>query len=163
MVKARIKRSIEKVWVSFPLDDSPDTSWLGEYSNSPGPEDKTIDRKERGEMERNEFRYFIAANSPEDTGNPDSLERDYARMGEIACGDVWFVGVIAHAKITINRVSLNVQSGGIWGIESDSGRDYLRDEVGGEQLEELRQELRKLGFSSRSIDTAFTEVTYSND
>jgi hypothetical protein len=50
-----------------------------------------------------------------------------------------------------------IRSGGLWGIESDSGDDYLT-EVENEQLDELKDELHAIGFSKRAVAAAFRDV-----
>ena len=138
------------------VDDSPDLSYLGEYSNSPSGDAVTIDREERGDMGRGEFRYFIAGMSPEDTGNPSSVEEDYKRMESMNRGDWCMLFCQARAQISINGVMQRVTSGGLGGVESDSGDDYF-DEIKGEQLEELREILKSMGFRAKQIDAAFAE------
>lgn len=52
--------------ITFEADDLwHDFSWLGEYSNS--PKDGAIDRKLKGDQDRNEYRYFNPENSLEET------------------------------------------------------------------------------------------------
>ena len=145
---------IRRVLLCREVDDSPDTSWIGEYSSEPGPDDRTIDREERGDAERNEYRYFIAAMSGEETGNPKSVEEDYRRMEQLNRGDWCFFGISAEAEIVVNGVIQTIRSGGLWGIESDSGDAYFR-EVGNEQLSELRDTLTQLGFTEEQLIDAF--------
>lgn len=59
-----------------------------------------------------------------------------------------FVGVRVSVEIHnwTTGVHTTIQSAGLWGIESDSGEDYLRG-VGLEELEQLRSEL-----TERNID-----------
>ena len=71
-------KRILSVKVEWKHDESPDYSHLGEYSNHEGPD--SIDRKERGDMGRHEYRYFIPGMTAEQTGNPESPEQDYQRM-----------------------------------------------------------------------------------
>lgn len=54
-----------------------------------------------------------------------------------------------------------ITSGGLWGVESDSDRKYLAD-IDTEQLSELREQLRAVGFSTRAISTAFRDVSHEN-
>jgi hypothetical protein len=49
-----------------------------------------------------------------------------------------------------------ISSGGLWGIASDD-RPQMK-EAADEQLNELRNELEALGFSSRVIDEAFDDA-----
>ena len=52
-----------------------------------------------------------------------------------------------------NGVIQRIQSGGLWGIESDSDKAYLK-EIESEQLAELANELAACGFSKRSVSKA---------
>jgi hypothetical protein len=93
---------------------------------------------------------------------PDEIRKyiaqDFERMKSFNAGEWSYIGISAEAEVqlmthgTIQRVT----SGGLWGIESDSG-DYL-DEVGKEQLDELRTQLHAMGFSKRAIAKAFEDV-----
>jgi hypothetical protein len=72
---------VDRITIHHEPDTSPDLSDIGEYSDTPGPDDRTVDRGPQAEA-RNEYRYFIAAMSPTETGNPDSVRQDYERMEE---------------------------------------------------------------------------------
>lgn len=153
------KRRILSVTIHRDLDDSPDLSWIGEYSNHPGPDDRTIDRQERGDMGHGEFRYFVAAMSPADTGNAESVECDYRRMEDYSNGGWHMTRVYATADVQfLGDVVQTLRSGGLWGIESDSG-DYFKD-VEQDELAVLRSELRAAGFSDKAIAAAFAEVEH---
>lgn len=84
-------------------------------------------------------------------------KQDFERMEGLNNGDWNFIGIIAKVEVlTSNGVLQTIRSGGLWGIESDAG-DYL-DEVGKEELANLRSELMALGFGKRAIDYAFKNV-----
>ena len=78
--------------------------------------------------------------------------------------DDWcFVGLRAEAEVqTGSDVVQRITSGGLWGVESDSGKDYL-DTVAREELSQLKDELVGLGFSRRAIATAFKNVQEKGD
>ena len=152
-----IGKRIKSVQVVRVADRDPDLSHLGEYSSRPGADDVTIDREERGDMGRGEYRYFIAAMSGEDTGNPESVEQDYARCEAYNRGEWEMVGVYAVAEVVVNGTTQAVRSAGLWGVESDSGDAYFA-EVGGEELAELSGILAELGFTPEQIAEAFAEV-----
>lgn len=158
-MKTRKGRILE-VKIERCIDDSPDASFLGEYSSNPGPADKTIDRRAAGDWERGTFQYFIAALSGEESGNPESVKQDYERMEALNKGDWCFIGIKAKAavKLTESDLTQTLHSGGLWGIESDAGEDYLTEEEEN-QLAELRQELKAVGFGKRAIDKAFQTIT----
>lgn len=155
MPKSKAKSlRIESISLIREVDVSPDTSWIGEYASQPGPDDRTIDREERGDCERGQYRYFIAANGPDETGNPKSVEEDYRRMELLNRGDWCFFGISAEAKVIVNGVFQTIRSGGLWGIESDSGDAYFRT-VAAEELSNLRDTLAQLGFTEAQLIDAF--------
>lgn len=159
MTKTKTNRRILKVTIRREIDECPDLSWIGEYSNRPGDEDKTIDRKERGDCGRLELPYFIATNSAADTGNPESVDQDYRRMEDYGNGWV-MVGVWIEAEVTVaecgrgSSVIQRIRSGGLWGIESDSSDEFFA-EVEAEEFTQLRAELSAMGFSKSAITRAF--------
>jgi hypothetical protein len=201
------------------IDESPDTSWLGEYSNRPKG-DYSIDRAHeencatqhtdeanavierirkhiqdrydarvegsqeekdlddvadildhasdecyecdcgRGYWDPREYRYFNTSGNY--TGEPMEdiiryTKQDYERMEALNRG-VWeFIGIGAKAEVVIGSVCQTITSGGLWGIESDSEEDYLKEEEEN-QLAELRGILHEMGFSKRAIATAVREM-----
>jgi hypothetical protein len=151
----KIQPKIRSITVARLQDEDPDLSWLGRYSNTPSKPEVTIDLQTRGDRGRNEYRYFIAANSAEETGNPESVEQDYERSESLNRGDWWFIGIIAKAKVQICDTEQTITSGGLWGIESDSGSEYI-ETVEAEQLNELRYILLNLGCSKAAIDAAIS-------
>lgn len=151
------KKRIDRITFKKEVDESPDLSFLGEYSNKPGDPAKTIDRQERGDMGRNEFRYFVAAMSGKDTGNPESVEQDYQRMEGCCKGEWCMLFLVCEARIVINGIIQTVTSGGLGGVESDCDDD-LFDEIKQVQKEELAAVLRSIGFSQKQISAAFKKM-----
>lgn len=141
----RQPKRIESVKVRHMVDDNPDTSYLGEYSSHDA--DDAIDREERGDMNRGEYRYFIPA-------NPEYGEQDYDRMESLNRGEWCYLGIRAEAEVIVNGTVQRITSGGLWGIESDSDKEYFA-EVATEQLAELRGILAEMGFSERQLNAAF--------
>lgn len=89
-----------------------------------------------------------------------------------------FVGVRADAEITVltylahekpghsggqffEGTTQTITSGGLYGIESDSEPGYF-ESIERDQLAELRQQLRALGFSTRAISKAFQNVQHKD-
>ena len=66
------------------------------------------------------------------------------------------LGCKAKAEVQAGDVIQTIQSGGLWGIESDCG-DY-RTQVENEELDVLASELAYFGFTSRAIASAFKSV-----
>jgi len=123
---------------------------------------------EHGDMERGEIRFFnanvenYAGELPEDIRK--YVRQDYERMERLNRGDWAYIGVQADAEILLpsGDASLvqEITSGGLWGVESDSDRAYLA-EIETEQLAELRDQLRALGFGTRAISAAFRNVEHA--
>lgn len=140
-----MKIAIKSVNVELDLDPCPDLSYLGRYSDT--WEEGAIDRKPLGDMSRGSYRYFIPANSAEDTGNPNSPLEDYERMQKFNSGELAFYGLTVSVCLSVVRpkgalvfTRLKVSSGGLWGLESDSESSYF-EEVALEQLEEIFPEV----------------------
>ena len=132
---------------------------------------------ERGDMSSREYRYFnpsfnyvdkqgkaLPENTPEEVRK--YVRQDYERMERLNAGDWCYIGIRAETEVISNTqgtgdkwhgVVQRVTSGGLWGIESDSDRDYL-ESVERDELANLRDELTALGFSKRAISTAFKNV-----
>lgn len=145
-----MSKQINNVKIKQVEDPSADTSTLGVYSNTP---DKVfIDRKARGHMGLNLYRYFNLG-----AGDAAYIEQDYARAESLDRGEWGYIGIHAVAEITIHGTIQKVRTGGLWGIESDSGADYLA-QVGQEQLAELWPILAEMGFTEEQIKRAQDNV-----
>jgi hypothetical protein len=116
-----------------------------------------------GDIERNEFQYFNPCHENYKGESPADIrkycQQDYERMENLNRGNWGYVGIRADAEIIVDGVLQDISSGGLWGVESDSDRAYLT-EIDGEQLSELRQQLRALGFGTRAISAAFKNVEH---
>ena len=119
-----------------------------------------------GDMERNKYRYFngnvenYTGNTPEDIRK--YVRQDYERMERLNRGDWCYIGIRAEAKIMIDNVCQKITSGGLWGVESDSSREYFA-EIEAEELYELRKQLTAVGFSKRAIATACKNIERMDD
>lgn len=140
-----------KSFVMEKIDDADaDLSWIGKYADQAGPDDRTIDREERGDTRRRgDYRYFIAAMSGEDTGNPESVEQAYKRMEDYGHG--WYtLGIRARVTLDIPHgkgyIPQTIKSPGLWGIESDSEEGYFAEVFDDEcaVLEDMLKELGKI-------------------
>jgi hypothetical protein len=142
---------ILSVRVKRDVDVDPDLSWLGEYGSTPKG-NHTIDRQERGDMGRNEYRYFTPAMTGDESGNPESPEQDYVRMEAYNRGNWAMIGVWAEAEVQTHSdgVVQRIRSGGLWGVESDSDAAYLAS-VANDELAALGSELEALGFTKRQV------------
>ena len=132
-------------------------------------EQEGCDCGERGDMQRNEYRYFngnvenYKGESPEDIRK--YVRQDYERMERLNRGDWSFVGVRADAEILLPSgdasIVQEITSGGLWGIESDSDKSHFA-EIEKEELFELENQLHAAGFSKRAIAAAFKNVEREN-
>lgn len=92
---------------------------------------------------------------PDDNPDPSYLEQpDFEERRAQYLADLFsFVGIRAEVRVhdTTTGVSTTVTSGGLWGIESDSGDEYLR-QIGTEELATISAELASRGISIRGIE-----------
>lgn len=104
------------------VDEHADTSTLGTYSNT--PDDCHIDREERGDMGRSQYRYFNLGD-----GDADYIEQDYERA-EAFNNNEWqylTIGCEIAIKTAMNwAVPSVIGRAYLSGVESDSGDDYLK-------------------------------------
>jgi hypothetical protein len=146
-----------------------------EYNEHPEGYECTCSGGDRG---RNEYRWFNPSfnyvdknGQPKDMTEADVIKctrRDYARMECLNNGGWSFIGVRAEAEYSIDAAGTGyapiqeLTSGGLWGIESDSRREYLA-EIEQEQLAELRVQLAGIGFSKRAISAAIKNAARENE
>lgn len=160
-----MKAKISKVWIEQLTETDADLSYLGEYSSEADPSrPEVIDRHARGDMGRNEYRYWTHTQDFE--ANRRSLNRDhgmakhaawlearryimedYKRCEDYDKDDWHMTGIRARAEILVPQgrhwIIQRITSGGLWGIESDSDEDY-KDQVGADELTDLREMLDAL-------------------
>ena len=146
VIKAEVKRpTIESIKIKHVLDEDPDTSWMGEFSDD--PEEGAIDHSEREGSSRS-LKYFNPA-------NPEYAEQQYKRMIELEHGHFSFIGIIAEANILIPQgdhfICQKLSSGGLWGIENDSADSYINEEEDN-QLDELKEVLSSLNVNLKNFD-----------
>src|SRR6266404_4304635 len=229
---ASARKRILSVTIRRMVDESPDTFWLGEYSNScksqftidrahsedcienDTPQKEKLERiadaiendwpvcndhtqqydcdcddcqeekaytdamdavrelaecdcGEHGDMGRGEYRYFnpsfnyidTKTDRPSDGLTSEDVRKyvrqDYERMESLNRGDWCFIGIRTEAQIqTGSDVVQDITSGGLWGIESDSGKEHIAETIR-EELANLKTELLALGFGKRAIASAF--------
>lgn len=158
--KADAPKRVDWIQVRWEFDESPDTSHLGEYSNT--PKAGAIDREERGDMGRHEYRYFnpcienYAGESEADIAK--YVEQDYQRMEKLARNDWCFMGCVVEAEVSYpigngSRRTERFTSGGLWGIESDSDASYI-ESIELEQIKDLSEHLEQFGVEWPEFETA---------
>ncbi len=168
ITKKQAKRTIESITIKHILDDDAATSYLGKY----GDYEQGAIKRDPNDVRRNDYAYFIPGMSYKDhydglrkmgysKGEADYLARsytyqDYRRMERLNRGDWLYMGIEAEAmiKYPIGGGNYRLQrftSGGLWGIESDSGDDYIT-EVENDQLFDLKAHLETFGVNVRNFD-----------
>lgn len=76
------------------------------------------------------------------------------RLDQYKRGVFGFMGIRAKAVVQLNgALTQTITSGGLWGIEDDSGFSTIK-EYSQEELADLRDQLLSMGFSKRAIKAA---------
>lgn len=169
-------RKISKITVKHILDEFPDTSFIGEYTDNLEDgvivrefdkfyEDLTEEELENIPSRGREFRCFKPYSGGENPGTEDYKKygfQDYQRMEQLNRGHFCFIGIKAEAEILTSQnngqswLINSFSSGGLWGIESDSDKSYIED-VEKEQIEELFSELKEIGFTEEDFQNVKIE------
>jgi|ERR1041384_595836 hypothetical protein len=170
------KLQILSVRVEHKLDEDPDTSYLGKFTDDAMENAIVRVGDNRGKFVREigdgelptkgrEFRFFLPAMTGEETGSPESPQQDWQRMEALNDGHWHFIGIIAKAEIRNPQTSCvqTIHSGGVWGIESDSSPEYFV-EAESDQLAQLKAELLALsnGVGERAIAYAIKHAIRPN-
>lgn len=96
---------------------------------------------------------------PDESPDPSYLEQDWfeERRAEYEAGDFGFIGIQAQAEIHVPHgagyITETITSPGLWGIESDSGAQYLA-EVYEEERAVLFEMLAELGITTDAAEAA---------
>jgi hypothetical protein len=150
---------IVHVYIDHLTDEDPDYSYFGEFSDKPG---------KFAIHHSNDPRTCTYFNANEDTcETQEHAQQHYERMLAYERGEWHYVGIQARADIATpcdsnSRLHNDITSGGVWGVESDSGIDHMQELETG-QLNELKEALVHLGFTSAQIDVAFKDVSRKED
>jgi hypothetical protein len=161
------KPVIKSITIRHVIDNDADTSMLGAYTDK--YENHAIKRHNIG---RHEYKYFVPGMTYQDhwdglhkmgysKGNCDTLARqynqqDYQRMERLNRGDWCYMGIEAVAEIHVpsgigySQIQ-HIESGGLWGIESDAGNDYIK-EIEAEEIADLKRQLQAFGISIRNFN-----------
>ncbi|MCK9525965.1 MAG: hypothetical protein M0R49_08560 [Limnochordia bacterium] len=156
---------IESIKIRMELDNMPDTSYLGEYTDEMSDyvierhSEKYVKHMTESEIDDiprrgNEYRFFkpYAAGEPEGTRRYYRYGRmDLKRMEALNRGDWGHIGIHAEARILVNGIGQTVTSMGLYGVESDSGKGYLR-EIAKEELVGLKSALTELNVDMTNFD-----------
>jgi hypothetical protein len=127
-----MKRSfLKSITIKKEIDTDSDLSYLGSFSETPGKFAVKHSDNPR------EYKYFNAENIKQ-------AKENYNRIIEFENGSVYSLGITAEAEVHIQHHGYSrvhyIHSAGLWGIESDSGNDYIK-EVAEEQIQDLRENL----------------------
>ena len=166
---------IESVKIVHMIDESPDTSFIGEYTDEMS--DWAISREydayvidlpgdtkfsERGREYRFFFLPYAGGEQPGTAEYRKYGMQDYERMEALNRGDWCFIGIQAEATVSrdIGQGHRRLQgftSGGLWGIESDSGDDHL-ESVAHEELVDLKEHLEAFEVDTSDFDDFVEEA-----
>jgi len=151
-----MKMKLLEIRIEIKEDEYPDLSFLGEFGSR--WQKYAIDRKLKGTWNRGEYEYFYPANQPEPEMTSrekhiawDECEQDFWRMEKYSRGDWTMLLIRAVAIVKINDVIQKITSGGIGGVESDSGDDYI-NYMKQSELSELKSILKEIGFTTEEIE-----------
>ena len=142
-IRSNGKPILKEISIKTPYDEMSDLSHLGEFSDSPS--EGAIQVSDGG---GGKYRYFNPA-------NPEYAQEEYKRMMEFENGQLGMLGVMAKAEVHIPIGNKNfkieeITSGGIWGVATDSGLEFMAD-MAKEQVEDLIANLKSFGIKKFDI------------
>lgn len=128
-----IKLELEvNVRIEWDVDEDPDLSFLGTYSNT--IQTGGIDREERGDKSRNEYRFFNPG-----CGDPAYIEDDYRRM-EAYNAQQWCM-LCATVTVTYGKLEAFASMSGV-DSDSDDHRLEVERELTAEAMSELEGKIK---------------------
>lgn len=159
--------TIDEVKIEWLTDESADLSFIGEYSDTAydysiirvgehaGKFVADLDEDDRLPERSREYRYFNAYAGGEKEGTADFKKyalQDFERMESAERGNWQMEGCVAKATVSYSigngsRRLETLTSGGLWGIESDSDKKYLRT-LEDEELADLADHLEHFGIET---------------
>jgi hypothetical protein len=127
-----------RVFIDTPYDESPDASWLYQ--------------------------------TPAELGSLEAAVASRRRVLALEQGDWYFIGVRLVAEVTLTsnddvpnptwrENTIRLYSPGVWGVESDSCSEYVR-ELAMEDAEYLREDLEALGVLPGEFQAALAEADH---
>lgn len=176
-MKKCLNLTLGTTYCSVQSDDSPDTSYLGEYTEKYIPgciirgdntfyEDHTDDEEYEPPTLSREYSFFIPPDNGEKPGTDDYKKyamQDYRRTEALNRGLWWHIGITLSTVISSdNGLSVDSIRSSVWGIESDSGKDYIK-EIISDLSADIRSELQKIGFKDKEIDKTLKNIRYSTE
>lgn len=119
------------ITISYEPDYDADTSYIGEFSNT--PKEGAIKHSEGNGT----YKYFNPANGRE------YAKQEYDLMMRIENNDLGFHGVI----VTVTKKAIELGSASLWGVDTDNKyNDYLEiiNDLAYQALEEAKSNLKEL-------------------
>jgi hypothetical protein len=95
--------------------------------------------------------------TPKQLGSLEAAVANRRRRQAYDRGDWHLIGVRLTAEIALPNETITLMSPGLWGVESDSSADYVRD-IARDEGEYLREDLEALGFAADEIEIAISEA-----
>lgn len=141
---AKAPLQVNKITIKWEYEESPDLSYLGKYQSN--WVEGAIDRKKLGDTERNQYRYFVPANSELEYAMNDYNRSEAANRGNWCMMGCRAVAEISYPTANGRRID-RLRSGGLWGIESDSSKEYI-EEIEKEEMADLKGHVEKFGIES---------------
>lgn len=96
--------------------------------------------------------------TPKQLGSIEQAVANHRRLKSYQAGDWYLMGVRVCADVVLESgTTLDLCSPGLWGVESDSGADYIKS-VAAEEISYLRDDLADLGIPTEEINEALSEI-----
>jgi hypothetical protein len=159
--------TLGKTIISSEYDQDGNHDYYGTYGDKYKPgcivraddsfyEDHINDDEYEPETMHREYSFFY----PTDTGEKIGTElyrkyalENYKRVEDLNSNQWCYIGLIAETTVHIDGTLSDTISDALWGIESDSGKDYLNSTID-ELKESVKEQLRALGFSDEEINAS---------
>lgn len=123
-------KKINSIHIKIIPDELAELSHLGQFSDTPG--EFPVPRQ----VQLGEYQYFNAAN----VENMKQAQQNYKRAMQFSSGELSVCGIKAVAEISTGSAEYaltnTIESGGLWGIESDSDEMHV-DSVAQEEISQL--------------------------
>ena len=120
---------------------------------------RVVDVRRRTQPQLHSIKVLVL---PDEDPDPSYLDQDEFedRKEAFQRGDFHFIGIRAEAVVAVEGILQTLTSGGLWGVESDSGDDYIEG-VAVEEYEALRDVLKSIGVSTAQLPVADRETVRS--
>lgn len=134
-----------RVRIIYEIDYSPDLSFLGDYSDTPGPRHQTVVRNPRCRGPR----YFISTRASVQA----EAHEDHKRFRTHGL-DWYMIGIRAVATVSYGRSTCTFTSPGIWGVENDAPAAWLQ-ELAKDECSMLQLDMIAAGLPEAQVREAF--------